>query len=74
METIKVRVIPNAKKALVSEDANGLRDYVRAAAEGGKANRELLELLAEYLSVKKSSVEIIRGFKSREKVIKINSE
>ena len=37
----------------------------------GGANKQLIELLSEYFSVSKNQVEIIKGFKSRKKRVKI---
>jgi len=44
---------------------------VRAPAREGKANQALIELLAHYFSVPKSSVRIIRGQTSRRKLVEI---
>lgn len=45
--------------------------YVREPAVDGKANRAVIELLAEYYSVPKSSVEIIRGHAARTKTVRV---
>lgn len=72
MKTINVKVIPNAKKAKIVEITGGLKIYVLAPAVDGKANKALVEILAGYFSVRKSSVKIIRGDISRNKVIEIH--
>ena len=73
-KVIKVRVIPNAKKNDVSEETGGkLKVRVRAQAVDGKANKAMIEVLAEFFKVKKGDIRIIRGEKSREKVIELNS-
>ena len=72
--TFTVRVIPNAKKpSVIKEEQNVYLVRVDAPAVGGKANKRLLELLAKHFGVKKSSIRIIKGEKSREKVIEIVS-
>jgi len=71
MKTIKVKVIPNARQNKVLDAEGQLRAYVIAPPTEGKANKALVELLAGHFKVKKSSVRIIKGEKSREKVIEI---
>lgn len=72
MKTINVRVIPNARKDHVAEEEGRFKIYVNAPAIGGKANKAMIEVLAEFFNVKKSDIRIIRGEKSREKVIGVN--
>ena len=72
MSAIKIKVIPNAKRNRIIEEQERLKVYVTAPAVDGKANKVLIEILAEYLRVKKSRLCIIRGDKSREKVIQIS--
>ena len=73
MRTMKVRVIPNAKQNRVLDAEGQLRAYVTAPPTEGKANKALVELLAGHFKVKKSSVRIVHGEKSREKIIEIIS-
>ena len=73
MGLIKVRVIPNAKKNDVSEEAGRFKVRVTSPARDGKANRTAIAILAEYFGIKKGDVRIIRGERSREKVIEIRS-
>lgn len=42
---------------------------VRAVAEKGRANKAVIELLAEYFSVAKSQIEIVSGQTNRNKRI-----
>lgn len=71
---IEVKVIPNAKKNQVLEEEGRFKVYVNVPAVDGKANKALIEVLADHFNVKKSNVEILRGETSRVKVIKINLE
>ncbi|KAF1949308.1 hypothetical protein CC80DRAFT_497624 [Byssothecium circinans] len=57
--------------AAVSEDAIEL--CVAARARDGEANRAVRAVIAEALKVPKSDVEVVKGFKSREKTVSINS-
>ncbi len=72
MARISVTVKPQAKNEEVRKIAEG--EYValvRAPAREGKANEALIELLADHFSVAKSSVKIIRGQRSRKKLVEI---
>ncbi|MGH7773281.1 MAG: DUF167 domain-containing protein [Candidatus Binatia bacterium] len=69
---ISVTVKPRAKRREVRKTADG--EYsasVQAPAREGKANQALIELLADYFSVPKSSVKVIRGQAGRRKLIEI---
>ncbi len=71
---IWVTVKPRAKKEEVRKTDDG--EYiasVHAPPQEGQANKALIELLANYFSVPKSSVRIIRGQTGRRKLIEIDS-
>lgn len=69
---IQVTVKPGAKneKIVVSDD--GLVVYLHARAHDGEANTALVQVLSNYYGVSKSQVEIVRGFKGRQKIIEIS--
>ncbi len=67
---IKIKVIPGAKKAEVIKNKI-LKIKVDAPAQKGKANKRLIEILAEHFNVSKPSIKIVKGEKSREKIIEI---
>ena len=71
MATIDVKVIPHAQKNFLKQENGLLKVYVKAPALEGKANKALIEFLAEYYHVSQSSVEIIKGLKSPRKTINI---
>ncbi|MFH1406573.1 MAG: DUF167 domain-containing protein [Candidatus Omnitrophota bacterium] len=71
MGIINVRVVPNAKKNEVKKENNLYKIYLSAPAREGKANKLLVEILADEFSVRKSQVRIIRGEKSRDKIVEI---
>ena len=72
-QRIWVTVKPQARKEEIAEIAAGeYRVAVRARAQEGKANEAVIELLAEYFSVPKSTVKIVRGQTSRKKLIEIS--
>lgn len=68
---IKVKVIPNADKNEVVEEEGILKVKVKSPPTGGRANKEVIEILAKFYEVKKSCVNIKKGFKSREKIVEI---
>ena len=70
---ISVIVIPNAKDSGVTKiDETNYKVRVDAPALDGKANKRLIEILAGYFEIKKSSISIIRGAKIRKKIVEIN--
>jgi uncharacterized protein (TIGR00251 family) len=67
---IKVKVITQAKQSKIEEiGPNGLRIKLKSAPIKGKANKELVKLLADYYQVPKSRVEILKGQKAKDKVV-----
>lgn len=70
--SLKVRVTPRAGKSGLSGVSEGAL-LVRLAAPPveGAANRALLELLAETLRVRRSQVRLVRGEKSRVKIVRV---
>ena len=70
---IRVKVQPNARGNEVLGFQEGvLRLRVSAPPSQGRANKALIELLSEALKVPKSSVRILRGHASREKLVAID--
>ncbi|MEK6411071.1 MAG: DUF167 domain-containing protein [Acidobacteriota bacterium] len=72
--TIKLRVQPRAPRTeIAGEYAGGLKLKVAAPPVDGKANEECRRFLAKLLKVSATSVEIISGESSRDKVIRVSS-
>lgn len=69
-----IKVIPNASKSRVCKEKDLIKVYVQSPPVDGKANKELVEVLAEHFNVKKNQIEIVRGRTSRVKVIKIERQ
>ena len=74
MSLLVVRVKPGSKKGpLVQPGLDGsLLVYVREPAVNGKANQAVVGLLADYLGVSKSQVQMVSGKTSRLKHFKIS--
>lgn len=70
---LEIRVVPRAGRNLVKEESGRLKVYLTRAAEAGQANLQLVDLLSEYLKIKKYQIKIIRGEKSRVKLVEINA-
>jgi len=70
---IWVTVKPLAKHENVIPHSDGeLLASVNAPANDGKANSRLIELLAEYFRTAKSNIRILRGQRSRKKLIEVD--
>ncbi len=77
-KTIHVRVTPKASRNEIFSETletgeTRVRVYVTTAPEDGKANKAVLALLAKALPLPKSSLKIIQGDTTRDKVIKISA-
>jgi uncharacterized protein (TIGR00251 family) len=69
---LAVRVQPRASRAGVEALGEGeFRVRVHAAPEGGKANAEVIEVLAAHFRVPRSCVRIVRGAAARTKIVEI---
>jgi uncharacterized protein (TIGR00251 family) len=67
---LAVRAVPNAAQSgLVGVAEDSLRIRIKAPPVEGKANRALVEFLAETLSVRRRDVELVRGDTGRHKQI-----
>jgi len=69
---LRIRVIPKASKNLIIKINDGLKAYLSKPAQDGLANRQLIDLLSEYLHIKKYQIKIIKGKSSRDKVVEID--
>lgn len=71
---MKVLVIahPNSKRPRIEKDLlENLHVYVNQPPLEGKANKATVEALAEYFKVKKNSVRLLSGEKSKNKIFEI---
>lgn len=70
---LQVRARPRARVDKVeASDLGEVRVYVSAAPEGGRANKAVIAAIAEALGVPKSSVALVRGKTSRDKLLEID--
>ncbi len=66
-----IRVIPKAKQNKVVVEEDRLKVYLTAPAIEGRANEALIKILAAHFQVRKGDIRIVRGEKSRDKVVEI---
>lgn len=72
--TIRLRVQPRAPKTEIAGEHDGaIRLRIAAPPVDGKANEECVRYLAKLLKVSATSVEIIAGESSRNKVIRVSN-
>lgn len=72
---IKVKAKPNSAKQKVSKKSgNFFYVSIKSPPEKGKANKELVEVIADYFDVSKSQVEIATGHKSPIKYLDIHTD
>lgn len=69
MGQITVRVTPRSSQEKIEVESGVIRIWVKAAPTDGEANRAVLKLLAKALGVAPSTLTIVRGESSRDKVI-----
>jgi hypothetical protein len=71
MKTITIRVALKSSRARVTEEGGVIKVHVTRLPEDGKANEQVVELLADYFKVKKYQVAIVQGLTSRTKTVQI---
>ena len=72
--SFKVRVQPRASRTeIAGERGEAVKLRVAAPPVDGKANEECCRFLAKLLGVSASSVEIVSGDSSRDKVIRVRN-
>ena len=68
---IDVNVKPGSKTDSIEKVGDELVVRVKARAVDGKANEAVVKLLAKHFGVRQSQVTVLRGQKSRQKVVEI---
>lgn len=67
-----VRVTPKSSRNLVKKEGDNFKVYLTKPAQDGQANEQLIQLLSEFLNVKKYQVKVIKGHKTRDKLVEID--
>ena len=69
---LKVKAVPGASRSqIVGRLGEALKVRVAAPPEGGRANREILELLAAKLGLPAAGVSLVSGASSPAKVVEL---
>ena len=72
---LEVYVQPGAKKTAISGKHDGrLKIRLNAPPTDGKTNQELLTFMAQFLKLRKQDIQIVRGEKSRFKLLSIPTD
>lgn len=72
MSILEVQVKPNAKHQKIEQTADGVWIvHLQSPPVDGKANKELIQLLAKHLGIPKSRLQIKTGATSRRKRVEI---
>ena len=71
--SLRLRVSPGATRSeIVGRHGEAWKIRVRAVPEDGRANRAVVDLLAETLEIPRGSIEIRRGHASRDKSVLVH--
>ena len=69
---LRVKVKPGSSQEKVIEKTPGeVTVHLHARAHDGEANKALLAIIGKHFGVAKSTIKIVQGTKSREKVVEI---
>jgi uncharacterized protein (TIGR00251 family) len=68
---VSVKVKPGSKAEEVVQEGDSLIVKVKERPVKGEANRAVIKLLARYFGRPESAVTILKGFRSRTKVIEV---
>jgi uncharacterized protein len=69
---LSVKILPNAPRNEILSFLNGVwRIKIGAPPEKGKANKELIAFLSEYLKIRKEAILILKGHTSHNKLVGI---
>jgi uncharacterized protein (TIGR00251 family) len=72
--TLRIKVKPNSRASSLVQSADGTwQARVKSAPVDGKANAELVALLAEHFKCRKAAVLIRAGASGRDKLVKIET-
>jgi hypothetical protein len=69
---IEVWVITRSSSSSISEENGLIIARVKSPPEKGKANNEVIRLLAQHFGVKPSKIRLVSGISSRRKIFEID--
>ncbi len=68
---LKIKAMPNSKEREISEEKGVFHVRLKESPEDNKANIELINMLAKHFGKPASSIRIIRGKTSHNKIVEI---
>ena len=68
---LSITVKPNAKRSEILDNSGTITAFLKSAPIDGKANEELIRLLAKYFHVTQASILIKHGSTGHKKLIEI---
>ena len=71
MSVVTVKVIPKSGRLQLKFDGDTLKVWLKSAPEDGKANAELVRILAKKFKIPRTDIQIVRGLSSRNKNVDI---
>lgn len=72
MSLVAIKVIPKSGRSELKFEGDVLKVWLKSAPEDGRANVELVRILAKYLDIPRAHIEIFRGKSSRNKAVNIS--
>ena len=70
---IKVKVFVGAKKEeIIKKSEDSFEVKVKERPVRGEANKRVVEILSLYFKILKGKIRIVKGYKQRNKIFKIN--
>ena len=74
MFTVKIKISPNASKNEIIKTDDGVKIKITAQPIDNKANKALVEFLSKEFKVPKTSIAILKGSVSKDKVLAFHIE
>lgn len=71
MSLISIKVIPKSGRSELKFEGNVLKVWLKSAPEDGKANDELVRILAKTFDLARSEIKIVRGKSTKNKTVDI---
>jgi len=71
MTRFAINVIPKSGRSELKYVGETLKAWLKSAPEDGKANDELVRMLADKLEIPRTGIVIVRGLSSRKKIVDI---
>jgi hypothetical protein len=71
MSRLVIKVIPKSGRSELKKVGNSIKAWLTSAPEDGRANDELVRMLADKFDVSRSEISLVKGRTSRNKTVDI---